>query len=103
MCRLLTRIWFFVLAASSAVAQDVRPPEAPTVALPEGALGRIGNIRLRHQGTVHQLAFLPDGTLAALDDRGFFRVWDATTGNERRSFVQQAKGIQSDAMDARRM
>jgi WD40 repeat protein len=71
--------------------------------LPVGAIARVGNIRLRHQAPVQQLDFLPDGTLGALDDRGCFRVWDSTTGLERRSFVHETLPAPVDPDDVRRM
>jgi WD40 repeat protein len=64
-----------------------RAQEVIGTALPEGAIARVGSIQLRHQSPLHQLAFLPNGFLAALDTRGCLRIWDTTTGHERRNFV----------------
>ncbi len=66
------------------------PAARAQLALPEGALARVGSIQLRHQSAILQLAFLPDGALGALDARGCFRVWDPVTGLERRNFTQQS-------------
>lgn len=60
--------------------------------LPDGAIARVGSVKLRHQGAIVQMAFLADNELAALDDRGIVRVWDSTSGQERRSFVRLSHG-----------
>jgi WD40 repeat protein len=71
-----------VVVCPSSHAQDV-----PGTSLPEGAIARVGNFQLRHQAAVHQLTFLPNGFLTAVDTRGCFRVWDPSTGLERRQSV----------------
>jgi WD40 repeat protein len=81
-----------VWANSSGRAQDVAG-----TSLPEGAIARVGAFQLRHQAVVHQLTFLPNGFLSALDARGSFRVWDPSTGNERRLFVMP--GVQGDSRE----
>jgi WD40 repeat protein len=52
--------------------------------LPEGALARMGWVRLRHRAEVLCLAFAPDGKALATSghDGGVF-VWDAASGKQR--------------------
>src|SRR5215468_4649827 len=48
--------------------------------LPAGAVARLGTIRLRHTGLVHEVGWLPGGkSIASVGDDGV-RVWDAGTG-----------------------
>lgn len=48
--------------------------------LPEGAVARLGNLRLRNEELIHSAAFTADGkTLAAAGDR-FICFWDPITG-----------------------
>ena len=79
---LLTFACAFILTAPATkapAADNSKPP------LPEGALARVGSLRLRHRGQVQTLAFLPDGrSLASLGDNNEFCVWDAATGDEVR-------------------
>ena len=72
---------------------SLRAQELSGPGLPDGALARVGSIQLRHQSAIHQLAFLSDGTLAALDMQGHFRVWDTATGLERRSFAHKSEAV----------
>src|SRR5437016_4258994 len=65
------------------------PPEKKRVdcwgdPLPEGAVARIGSVRLRHGDSIGALAFSPDGKLLASAswDRTV-SVWDSATGQER--------------------
>jgi RNA polymerase sigma factor (sigma-70 family) len=52
--------------------------------LPEGALARVGTLRLRHGNVVWALAFAPDGkAVASAGVDGFAHVWDPATGKER--------------------
>ena len=67
-------------------ALDIQPAPPPGFdaagdPLPPGALARLGNARLRHPGTVQNVAFSPDGSrLAVTDDSGAVSVWDVETG-----------------------
>ncbi len=57
------------------------------VALPEGALARLGSLRWRHGSAIAYVAFLPDGkgVITASPD-GLLRLWDRRTGQEIRRF-----------------
>ncbi len=56
-------------------------------ALPDGALARMGTLRLRHGGRVRSVAVSPDGKLFASSaaDRTV-RIWQAATGKELHRF-----------------
>src|SRR5262249_11776130 len=61
--------------------------------LPEGAVARIGTVRLRQPSEVCSVAFSPDGKLLATGGRyEGVRLWDATTGKVLRFLP--AKGAQ---------
>jgi RNA polymerase sigma factor (sigma-70 family) len=91
-------------AGAAAVRQPASSPEPPAARalppaddrparrdrygdpLPEGAIARLGTVRLRHSFTVYSVAFSPDGTRLATTG-GFSSgrplvVWDAATGRE---------------------
>jgi WD40 repeat protein len=53
--------------------------------LPEGAVARLGTLRLRHGSEVLALAFSPDGSLIVTGGRfGQVQVWDVATGKSVR-------------------
>lgn len=56
-------------------------------ALPDGAIGRMGSVRLRHTG-LHDFAFLGDGKTVVTDGNdGQLRFWDVDTGRQIRSII----------------
>jgi WD40 repeat protein len=58
--------------------------------LPEGAIARIGTVRLRHAGPVTALAYSHDGKiLASGSEDGTIRLWDAATGKELQCLAKQ--------------
>jgi RNA polymerase sigma factor (sigma-70 family) len=51
--------------------------------LPDGALARIGTVRLRHGSAIAALAFSPDSTRVASGSHdNFVHIWDVKTGRE---------------------
>jgi RNA polymerase sigma factor (sigma-70 family) len=62
--------------------------------LPDGALARLGTVRLRHGGSVAFTAFLPaDKELLSIGDDGVVHVWDIATGKELRHFGGRASNL----------
>jgi WD40 repeat protein len=57
--------------------------------LPDGALYRIGTIRLQHAGPIDRLAFAADRQVLASQVRGAVHLWDLSTGRELRTFPMQ--------------
>lgn len=57
--------------------------------LPQGAVARLGTIRFRHAGAVHEVAFSQDGKLlaASSDDRKMVVIWDRATGRKLREIL----------------
>ena len=54
--------------------------------LPEGAVARLGTVRLRHSDTVDSVTFSPDGKLLARGSwDGTIGLWETATGKEIRS------------------
>src|SRR5262249_5691694 len=48
--------------------------------LPQGAIARLGTVRLRTPNESHALAYSPDGRTLMAGGPGGARFWDATTG-----------------------
>jgi WD40 repeat protein len=79
-----------LVVGSVLAAGDWLHAQAPRVpvdelgdALPAGAIGRIGSVRLQHGHTIRHLAFAPDGkTLASSSHDKTIRVWETATGRE---------------------
>jgi WD40 repeat protein len=62
--------------------------------LPDGAIARLGCVRLRHGAEVYLLSFTPDGkALASLGADQTFRLWDAATGKELRRFERKGQPL----------
>jgi WD40 repeat protein len=51
--------------------------------LPDGAVGRLGSLRFRHEGGVQAACFAPDGRTVASSGGKTIRLWDPATGKER--------------------
>jgi WD40 repeat protein len=54
--------------------------------LPDGAVARLGTLRLRHGNMIQGLGFLPDGKTLLSADWHAAHVWDAATGRLLRRF-----------------
>ena len=90
----LVLLGLFCLASGSIrsqVKEDVKPgPDETFLAgdtdpLPDGAMARLGNMRLRHVGAVRWLHFSGDGRrLASLGADNMYTLWDAGSGKELR-------------------
>lgn len=87
--RLVGIIAFFLASAGPAHCQPPRNPRTDCYgdALPEGAIARLGTLRLTHLGGIEVVAISPDGTVAASGVR---------QGKEKHlseRIVQQAEGL----------
>ncbi len=72
-----------VLVLLAALLVSPGPPaerDAHGDALPEGAVGRLGGLRFRYEGSIDTIAFSPDGTTIASASSGRFELWEAATG-----------------------
>lgn len=70
--------WSFILACIVAAPIPNRPADRFGDPLPDGAVSRIGTLRLR--GALLRPTFSPDGKLLATADDGPIRLWNAKTG-----------------------
>jgi WD40 repeat protein len=68
-------------------------------ALPPGAIGRLGSLRLRHDDDARAIAFAPDGKKIASEHNQTIRVWETATGKLLHEF--NARGIFSRDIFAR--
>jgi WD40 repeat protein len=71
-----------------APAKDVPPRfDAVGAPIPQGAVARLGTLRLRHAQKLTTVVALPDGkTVASGSADGTIRFWDAATGKELHRF-----------------
>jgi WD40 repeat protein len=59
--------------------------------LPEGAIARLGTVRMRHAHLITGAAFAPDGkSILVSDDNSGVHVWDVAEGKELRHFFKNA-------------
>jgi WD40 repeat protein len=69
-----------------------KPLDAHGDPLPDGAVNRVGGVRLRHNGEIGLLTFAADGkSLLSLGGDQTFRRWDVATGKELSRF--EKKGL----------
>jgi RNA polymerase sigma factor (sigma-70 family) len=89
------------------VAERPKPVAAPRVRtdrygdpLPEGAVARVGTLRLYHGSSFTALAYAPDGKVLAAYSGGPIRLWDTATGKELRQFEGYSGGVTALAFSA---
>jgi WD40 repeat protein len=75
------------LGQARAAATGPGPKGGPRVdrhgdPLPEGALVRLGTVRLRHPGYIDQMTFAPGGKVLATAGYGSVSLWDWASGKE---------------------
>jgi WD40 repeat protein len=64
--------------------------------LPDGAIARLGTVRLRHAARVREMAFVANGRLlASLGDDCICHLWDSTTGREVGRFARPVTKAQT--------
>lgn len=70
--------------------------------LPDGALARLGSVRLRHGAEVYTLSFTPDSkAIASLSGDQTFRLWDVISGKELRRFERKGQALYYGASSGR--
>jgi WD40 repeat protein len=105
---LVVTVLTLVLAATLAPATQTGDKGARVDAqgdtLPEGALARIGGVRLRHNGEIGLVAFAPDGkSLFSLGADQTFRRWDVEDGKELARFEKKGTMLYMSAQAAARL
>ena len=64
--------------------------------LPDGAIARLGTVRLRHAARVREMEFVANGRLlASLGDDCICHLWDSTTGREVGRFARPVTKAQN--------
>jgi RNA polymerase sigma factor (sigma-70 family) len=97
-------LWLAMLSAQ--VPPSSSPPTPPTAPafriptedtlgdpLPDSAILRLGTLRFRHPGTVHEMALSPDGKVVATAGYDALIAWDAATGKELWKFDPHSEGF----------
>jgi WD40 repeat protein len=86
--RLLAGSVALLLSAAVCLAAPTAPPrDTAGDPLPQGALARVGTLRLRHGGYVINVVFAPDGkSFVSCGNDSMVRLWDTATGKEIRRF-----------------
>jgi WD40 repeat protein len=84
-----------IILVLSHKASGAEPPSKPAVdlygdALPQGAVARLGTMRLRHTGGIWSVALNPDGSLLVTTEYGAVHLWNAKTGEEIERFPKKA-------------
>src|SRR5262245_20708370 len=79
--------------AMALAGKDEKPPRTDLYGdpLPEGAIARLGTVRMRQRGIIHDLRFLPDGKRLICAANDAVRLWDLESGQELRRFADLDK------------
>ncbi len=88
---MLQRCFCFVVLCILVPATRAQPPGQGAVdllgdPLPDGAVARLGTLRLKHGAVVESMAFSPDGRILASKSGkriGSIRLWDMATGKHK--------------------
>src|SRR4051812_21363062 len=89
-CVLLGAVSFAVAESPRGLGQS--PGKNRHEPLPDGALWRLGTMRMRHLGEVQQIGFTADGKhIASLGGDHAFSLWDLKTGFEARRLLLSNK------------
>lgn len=82
------RLLILVALAVLSPRQDQNSPRKDLYgdALPEGAIVRMGTLRLRSNDVICAIAFSPDGNTIASSEARTIRLWNSATGEQIRAF-----------------